>query len=93
VAECFAHGVDGWIDDDLAFTMPWGFDPATITVETTVWWGSQDVLVPASHGEWLAARIPGARTRIDDSGGHQADPDTFIQALYPWLIAGTPWDD
>ena len=24
--EAFANGVSGWVDDDLAFTVPWGFD-------------------------------------------------------------------
>ena len=86
------HG-DSTADDDLAFTRPWGFDPAAITVPTAVWWGSQDVLVPPGHGEWLAATIPGAIPRINHSGGHQADPDKHIQNLYPWLIDGTPWSD
>jgi pimeloyl-ACP methyl ester carboxylesterase len=93
MTETFANGVDGWIDDDLAFTKPWGFDPASITVETAVWWGAEDVLVPPVHGEWLAATVPGSIPRVDTSGGHQADPDTFIQALYPWLTRGILWPD
>jgi pimeloyl-ACP methyl ester carboxylesterase len=90
--ECVRNGVGGWADDDLAFTRPWGFDPASITVPTAVWWGADDVLVPASHGEWLAATIPNAVSRVDH-GGHMADPDTHIQRLYPWLIDGVPWQD
>lgn len=93
MTETFAEGVDGWIDDDLAFTKPWGFDPKAIAVETTVWWGSADVLVPPLHGEWLAANIPGAIPRVDTSGGHQADPDTFVRRLYPWLTRGRLWQD
>jgi pimeloyl-ACP methyl ester carboxylesterase len=88
MTETFANGPAGWIDDDLAFTVPWGFDPSTITVPTTIWWGAHDVLVPAAHGEWLAKTVPGAIPRVDASGGHQADPDTFVQALYPWLTRG-----
>ena len=93
ITECVRNGSYGWADDDLAFTMPWGFDPATITVPTAVWWGSKDVLVPPRHGEWIAETVPNAFTRIDHGGGHQADPDSFIGALYPWLIDGTAWTD
>jgi pimeloyl-ACP methyl ester carboxylesterase len=91
--ECVRNGVFGWVDDDLAFTRPWGFDLATIRVPTAVWWGSEDVLVPPRHGEWLAAAVPNALTRIDHSHGHQPDPDTHIARLFPWLIDGTPWAD
>ncbi|HKH88447.1 MAG TPA: alpha/beta hydrolase, partial [Acidimicrobiales bacterium] len=52
IAEQTRNGVWGWVDDDLAFTWPWGFDPATITVPTQVWYGSSDVLVPSAHGQW-----------------------------------------
>lgn len=93
ITECVRNGVWGWADDDLAFTRPWGFDPSRISVPAAVWWGSQDVLVPPSHGEWLARTVPNALTKIDTSGGHQADPDKHIQNLYPWLLTGAPWSD
>jgi pimeloyl-ACP methyl ester carboxylesterase len=92
LTECVRNGIWGWADDDIAFTTPWGFDPTTVAVPTTVWWGANDVLVPAAHGEWLAANVPDALTRVDH-GGHQPDPDTYIAMLYPWLIDGTYWGD
>ena len=82
------RSVDGWVDDDLAFTRPWGFDVASVAVPTSVWWGTADVLVPPGHGEWIARHVPGAITRIDDSGGHQMDPETRIEVLYDWLLHG-----
>jgi pimeloyl-ACP methyl ester carboxylesterase len=89
--ECVRNGIWGWADDDIAFTQPWGFDPASIAVPAAVWWGAKDVLVPAHHGDWLARTVPGALARIDDGSGHMADPDTHTQMLYPWLIDGTIW--
>jgi pimeloyl-ACP methyl ester carboxylesterase len=88
MTEAVGTSVSGWVDDDLAFTRPWGFDVESVSVPTSVWWGTQDVLVPAGHGEWLARHVPNAITRIDDSGGHQMDPETRIGLLYNWLLNG-----
>ena len=82
------NGVWGWVDDDLAFTKPWGFDPATIRVPTAIWWGVEDVLVPAHHGDWLAANVPDAVARPMSGGGHQLDPDTDFVLLHDWLRDG-----
>ncbi|HET6816088.1 MAG TPA: alpha/beta fold hydrolase [Mycobacteriales bacterium] len=87
-----ANGVWGWVDDDLAFTRTWGFDPATVRVPTAVWWGEADVLVPPQHGEWIAATVPGAQTRVRRDGGHQPDPDKDVVVLNGWLLDGRPWD-
>jgi pimeloyl-ACP methyl ester carboxylesterase len=73
------QGVVGWRDDGLAIVGPWGFDVGTITVPTSIWHGRQDAMVPFAHGEWLAARVPGARAHFFDDQGHlslwsQVDP-------------------
>jgi len=91
-AEQSANGVWGWVDDDLAFTRPWGFDPSTITVPTAVWWGAADVLVPPQHGEWIARSVPSAVARVQQQAGHQADPERDVVLLNRWLLDGQPWD-
>jgi pimeloyl-ACP methyl ester carboxylesterase len=65
-----APGFDGSIDDDLAFTRPWGFDVAEISVPVTVWQGDLDLMVPFAHGQWLAAHIGHARARLIGGHGH-----------------------
>jgi pimeloyl-ACP methyl ester carboxylesterase len=64
------HGFDGWVDDDLAFSRPWGFDPAAIRVPVRIWQGEADRLVPWSHGQWLADHIPGATFTLAEGQGH-----------------------
>jgi len=68
--EAVEVSIDGWVDDDLAFTRPWGFDLAALDLPVTVWQGSDDLMVPLAHGEWLAAAIPGATARLQEGDGH-----------------------
>ncbi|HUC24877.1 MAG TPA: alpha/beta hydrolase [Streptosporangiaceae bacterium] len=63
-------GVDGWLDDDLAFAKPWGFSLAEISVPTMIWQGSADLMVPFAHGRWLASRLPAASAHLEDGEGH-----------------------
>ncbi len=69
-AEGLRTGVDGWVDDDLAFVAPWGFSLAEIAVPAFVWQGSEDLMVPFAHGQWLAANVPGASPRLQQAEGH-----------------------
>jgi pimeloyl-ACP methyl ester carboxylesterase len=64
------NGIEGWAEDDLAFTRHWGFELADIGVPVAVWQGAQDNMVPFSHGQWLAAHVPGAAVHLYDDQGH-----------------------
>lgn len=63
-------GVDGWVDDDLAFTSAWGFSVADIRTPVTLWQGEEDLMVPTAHGRWLAATIPDVDARVLAGHGH-----------------------
>jgi pimeloyl-ACP methyl ester carboxylesterase len=68
--QAVSQGVDGWLDDDLAFTRPWGFDLGAIAVPTYVWQGSEDLMVPFAHGQWLVDQIPGVTSHLEQGEGH-----------------------
>ena len=74
LAECIRagleHGVDGWVDDDLAFVRDWGFALGDISRPVIVWQGGHDRMVPAAHGQWLAAHVPRAQARLLPDEGH-----------------------
>jgi pimeloyl-ACP methyl ester carboxylesterase len=87
--EATRNGVGGWVDDDLAFISPWGFDPSAIAVLTQVWYGTRDVMVPPGHGEWIARTVPGAIVKLNELG-HMGDPDADLVERHGWLTARTP---
>jgi pimeloyl-ACP methyl ester carboxylesterase len=68
--EGLRDGVDGWVDDDLAFTSAWGFSAADITSPVTLWQGDADLMVPFAHGQWLADAIPGVDANLLAGEGH-----------------------
>ena len=79
-----ARGIDGWVDDDLAIVKPWGFDVASCRVPVVLSYGRQDMLVPAAHGDWLAAHVPDAIAWVDDGSGHMGN-DAQIERDLGWL--------
>ena len=84
LGNALVHGVDGWVDDDIAFTKPWGFDVGTITVPVYLTYGRTDNLVPPAHGDWLAAHIPHAQVHAHDDAGHMGD-DSTVEHEMAWL--------
>ena len=82
-----AGGFDGWIDDDIAFTKPWGFALDAIGVPVVVWQGDLDLMVPAAHGRWLAARLPNAIAKPASGHGHISLVTTFAGEIVRDLLA------
>ena len=78
-----APGVDGWVDDMLAFVKPWGFDVADIAVPVYLQYGREDTLVPAAHGDWLAAHMPTTKVVVLEAG-HLGD-DSLVESDMAWL--------
>jgi pimeloyl-ACP methyl ester carboxylesterase len=91
-ASLAATGVDGWLDDDLAFLEPWGFDLASIRAPTLLVQGEQDLMVPPAHGRWLARRLPAAETRLEAAEGHLSLMLDTVQEVHAWLLQDRPSD-
>lgn len=68
--EAVRTGVEGYLDDELAFTSPWGFGLDEISAPVMIWQGSADLMVPFAHGQWLASRLPGASAHLEEGEGH-----------------------
>ena len=83
-----ADGVEGWIDDDLAFVKSWGFDVSAITVPVAVWQGDEDLMVPAAHGRWLAGHVAGAEPHLPEEEGHLTLFADRIGEIQAWLLKG-----
>jgi pimeloyl-ACP methyl ester carboxylesterase len=85
--EALRLGVDGWIDDEVAFVKPWGFEVTEVAVPTSLWQGTEDPSVPVGHGEWLAAHIPGLVAHIEPGDGHVSICLDHIDQILQELVA------
>jgi pimeloyl-ACP methyl ester carboxylesterase len=82
-----ARGVDGWLDDDLAFVESWGFKLEAITQPALVIQGRQDLMVPWDHGEWLARNVPSAESWLREDEGHITLFVRVAPSIHDWLLA------
>lgn len=80
-------GIYGWLEDDLAFTKPWGFSLPSIQVPLQIWQGVHDLMVPFSHGEWLAQQIPQAESRLTQEDGHLTLWVRRVPEVHDWLAS------
>jgi pimeloyl-ACP methyl ester carboxylesterase len=87
MSEGAAERIEGWRDDDRSCVAPWGFDVADITVPVLLLQGTEDLMVPPSHGRWLADRIPGVEAEISEVEGHLTLLANRVPDVHEWLLA------
>jgi pimeloyl-ACP methyl ester carboxylesterase len=87
--EGLRHNAGGWIDDTLALSMRWGFDPADIDGQVLLWHGEDDVFSPVEHTRWLAQQIPHAQVRIEPGAAHFAAL-SILPAVLAWAARTEP---
>lgn len=64
-------GIEGWVEDNLAFTIyDWGFALEDITTPVTFWTGRLDQFVSWKHTVWMAERVPGSHLHVHGDEGH-----------------------
>ncbi|MEV4574500.1 alpha/beta hydrolase [Nonomuraea jabiensis] len=65
-----AAGPYGQVDDDVSYTLPWGCDPGSVDAPVLLLHGTDDRIIPAGHGSWLAAHCPTAELRLCEGDSH-----------------------
>jgi pimeloyl-ACP methyl ester carboxylesterase len=61
---------DGFIRDNLSWGLPWDLALSDVRCPVRLWYGEQDLMVPARHGRWLAERLPDADLVVLAGEGH-----------------------
>ena len=74
-------GDGGLIDDDVAFTSPWGFGVEAVAAPVLLVHGDRDRVVPALHSSWLLSRLPKAQLWARPDDGHVSVLSVIPDAL------------
>jgi pimeloyl-ACP methyl ester carboxylesterase len=81
-------GAEGEIDDDVAFTSPWGFELSDVTVPVLLVQGGEDRVIPASHARRLLGGLPRAELWMRPRDGHVSILRALPVAL-DWFLDAT----
>ena len=70
VTEALRPGAEGWVDEVMALTLPWDFDPSELRCRLTWWHGEHDANNPISAVRRLIAAMNDVDLRVWSEAGH-----------------------
>jgi len=85
------NGIEGWLEDDIALTTPWGFDLSAVTTPVAFWSGRQDQAVSTWHTAWLAQHVPGSDLHVIAAHGHVSLPRALMPEIIADLVRKAGW--
>jgi pimeloyl-ACP methyl ester carboxylesterase len=80
--------LDGCVQDNLSWCGAWDVDLDAVTAPVLLVYGRDDQMVPALHGEWIAARLPNAQLQLR-AGGHGDITFGLAAEAYAFLVGGS----
>ena len=86
VRESVRTGVDGWLDDDVALLADWGFAVEDVAAPAFVWHGSEDLMAPFTHGQWLVAHLPHVTAHLLMGEGHVSAASHRLDQMLDELV-------
>ncbi|NYI40873.1 alpha/beta fold hydrolase [Demequina lutea] len=84
-AEGVSRGLGSMTADDVAYVKEWGFSLDTIASPALFVHGTDDRIVPLSHGRWNAVATPGAVLWERPGDGHISVMSAGVEIL-DWLV-------
>lgn len=91
LSKALENGIEGWLEDDIALTTPWGFDLGTVTTPVAFWAGRQDRFISYTHSVWMAQQVPGSDLHLLGAHGHMSLMRALLPDLLGDLIAKAGW--
>lgn len=75
----------GYVRDHMSWCGAWDIDLTAAMAPVLLTYGLDDQMVPASHGEWLAARLPHSELQLR-AGGHGDTTFGVAADAYAYLV-------
>jgi pimeloyl-ACP methyl ester carboxylesterase len=75
----------GWLDDDVAYLKPWGFDVSAISVPVLLMHAEKDIYNPLAHAKWLAGKVPYAELQTFPDEAFWGLPIHHLNDAFKWL--------
>ena len=84
--EALRPGAEGWVDEGMAITLPWDFDPTAAPCSLTWWHGEHDANAPIAAVRRLLQELDGVDLRVWAEAGHLEPYLRYEEILEELLI-------